>query len=138
MGHNRAFPKVIAGTWEAVWFVCCIVSAGNDVCTVNYRLLLVKNALQSVLHWKLLNNGCILLSYYGISFATPVLAHWTSRTLCRGFLSQNSSWYRSQWTVGLWGNTYPGTYVPHGSLGSCTMDPKPFRTLLSTVYSGVD
>ena len=59
---------------------------------------------------------------------------------CRAFLSQNSSWYRSQWTGGLWGNTYPSTSVPHGSLGSCTMDPGPFRKLLSTLpdYSGVE
>ena len=40
----------------------------------------------------------------------------------------------------LWGNTYPSTYVPHGSLGSCTMHPKPFRELLSTLphYCGVE
>ena len=55
-------------------------------------------------------------------------------------MSENSSWYRSQWTVGLWGNTYPSTYVPHGSLGSCIMDPKPFHKLLSTLpdYSSVE
>ena len=55
-------------------------------------------------------------------------------------LVPNSSWYRSQWTIGLWGNTYPSTSVPHGSLGSCTMDPGPFRKLLSTLpdYSGAE
>ena len=40
----------------------------------------------------------------------------------------------------LWGNTYPSTSVPHGSLGSCTMDPKPFRKLRSSLpdYSCVE
>ena len=49
-------------------------------------------------------------SVIAISFAAPVLVQWTSRTL-----SRNSSWYRSQWTLRLWGNTYPSTCVPHGS-----------------------
>ena len=119
--------------------VWCL-SAPNIIMNTLQTGTLVKNALQSVLERNLLNNDRILLAYL-------------LSLLLLGFRPTRHQERRAQRSCP---KTLPGIGVNGlsgcgatptqvllylmGPLGSCTMDPKPFCKLLSTLpdYSGVE